>query len=399
VVMSYGLSLSNSKSDRRSFNKDGLGNYSNLDADFSNNFELDQTSNQAGAIINYKKGKNLLNFGTKVATVQFNQVDIDRKQTFERDFINWKPQASYEYRFNQFKSTGFNYNGNTAQPSLNQIQPIRLNNDPLNIVLGNPNLKPRFDNRAHAFYRTFKVISQQFFGIFADYSLTLNPIIPNISRDANGVNTFRWQNLEDKANSNLFVNTHFSKKIDKLGFNVGLWVNGSVGTNHNYINNVLNRQRSSYIGSGFITHKYVEKKYYFNTSIGPRYYWYDNTIKNALSNNGGGLSGHGGVTRFLPKKFEISSDFNYDYTAKTEAYDEAVGFFVWNVSFAKKFLKDESLKLSVNGRDLLDQNRGFTRRATENTLLQNSHTTIRRYFLLSLQWDFNKMGGGLKPQK
>jgi hypothetical protein len=235
--------------------------------------------------------------------------------------------------------------------------------------------------------------------VFANYDVTVNPIVYGINRDANGVNTLTWRNLSDKANSNLFINTHFSKKIDKLGFNVGLWVNASRGAQHSYINDVLNRQRSSYIGSGFIMHKFVEKKYYFNSTLGPRYYWYSNTLKSLANNNGGGFYGNGGVTRFLPKKFEISSDFNYEYSAKTQLYPEAVSYLVWNMSVAKKFLKDESLKLSLNARDLLDQNRGFGREANGSTYRESRHTTIRRYFLFSLAWDFNKMGGGLKPQK
>ncbi|MEJ7693401.1 carboxypeptidase regulatory-like domain-containing protein, partial [Daejeonella sp.] len=54
VIFNYGLNYSESNSDRKSFNQSIAGKYDILDKEFSNNFDLFQTSNQAGAIFSYR---------------------------------------------------------------------------------------------------------------------------------------------------------------------------------------------------------------------------------------------------------------------------------------------------------------------------------------------------------
>jgi hypothetical protein len=37
---------------------------------------------------------------------------------------------------------------------------------------------------------------------------------------------------------------------------------------------------------------------------------------------------------------------------------------------------------------------GFQRNASSNLITQNSYTTIKRYFMVSISYDFTKMAGG-----
>jgi len=48
------------------------------------------------------------------------------------------------------------------------------------------------------------------------------------------------------------------------------------------------------------------------------------------------------------------------------------------------------IKLSVN--DLLNQNVGFNRTVNSNFISQNTYTTIRRFAMLSVVWNFTKAG-------
>jgi hypothetical protein len=46
-------------------------------------------------------------------------------------------------------------NGSTRQPNLEQIQPIRENTDPLNVQIGNPNLKQEFRHNISFNYNNY----------------------------------------------------------------------------------------------------------------------------------------------------------------------------------------------------------------------------------------------------
>lgn len=52
----------------------------------------------------------------------------------------------------------------------------------------------------------------------------------------------------------------------------------------------------------------------------------------------------------------------------------------------------------LSGNDLLNQNTGFSRRATSNMITQNSYTTIKRYAMFSVIYDLSQMGGA-QPKK
>ncbi|MET4082481.1 hypothetical protein ABIB40_002439 [Pedobacter sp. UYP30] len=400
VIVNYGLSLMNGQSDRKSFNKGQGGNYSVLDTVFSNNYQLDQVINQGGAIFNYKKGKTVVNFGSKFSGVNFKQKDVYADKTYSRNFINYMPQASYQYRFSQQKSLRINYNGNSNQPSLDQIQPVRVNTDPLNITLGNPDLKPSFRSSLNLNYNSYKVLTNQSIYIGAYGSLTANPIVSNVTTDQKtGKSTYQSVNIGDKTPSNFSMYGGFGRKIQALDLNVYLNLDASTNSSYNFINDVLNNtQNNSYSGSLSLS-QYKNKKYSFSASFGPSYNISKASVGTFGNSSGWGANGNANASVQLPGKFEISTDANYLYTGKTQTFNNSFKRLLWNAALTKKFFKSEDLKLEMKVNDLLNQNVGFDRSAYNGNITQSSYTTIKRYFLFSIMWDFNKMGGGLNAKK
>ncbi|ACU02431.1 outer membrane beta-barrel family protein [Pedobacter heparinus] len=395
LVFNYGLGFNNGTSDRKSFNQAGSGRYNLLDTLYSNDYELNQLTNQLGAVFNYKQNKTTINFGTKATAVRFNQYDVYHDRNFDRNFINWSPQASYLLKISQQATFRFAYNGNNTQPQLSDIQPIRVNTDPLNITIGNKDLNPSFSNRFNLNYNSYKVLSEQGLYIGASFGFTSNAIVSNMTTDAAGKNTYQSINLSSKMPKNFNFYFGGDRKIKSLDLRIGLGLNAYGNTAYNYINKALNEAESYNFSGSFSVSRWDAKKYSFNIRIEPGYNTSQSSLQQQVNNNGWNLNSRAGFTLFLPAKFQLNTDADYQFTAATASFDNNFERTIWNASIRKKFFKEENLTLEIKGNDLLNQNTGQSRSAWSNRIIQNSYTTIRRYFMFSVIWDFNKMGGSV----
>ncbi|WP_256002245.1 outer membrane beta-barrel family protein [Pedobacter deserti] len=392
IVANYGFNINNSNSDRRSFNQSDANRYDILDSVFSNHFELNEYSNQGGASVSYNKGKSGLTAGTRISAVRFNQHDYYTGDTYKRDFVNWFPQLNYQYKISQQGRLTLNYNGNTSQPQPEQIQPFRENTDPLNVILGNPGLRPSFSNNVMLSYSSFKMLTEQYIHVYASYNNTFNSITNNTVTDpVSGASTNQAVNISNKNPNGLTIQAALNRKIKSLDAMGGIEFTFMNFNSYGMINNVLNENKFLDIYGNVNLAKYNSRSYSFRASVGPAYTVLSSSLGNTRSANWG-IDATGNFSVNLPGKFEIRSDAVYAYKTKTEAFDQNLNRFNWNASISKKFFKTENLRFTVRGNDLLNQNKGFNQSINGNLIVQNRFTNINRYFLGSIIWDFNKMG-------
>lgn len=400
LIFNYGVNVNYNTSDQRSFNKPlGGTDFTILDTAYSNNLKFTQLSNHAGAVLNYTRGKNVLNFGTKAADVAYQQTDAHTGIPFKRNFINWTPQLSYQYKISQQQSIRINYNGRTTQPSINQLQPIKNNDNPLYVTLGNSNLKPSFTNSFNAGYNSYKVLSGQNIYINGNYSFSSNQIVNNTVTDNTGKTISQYFNLGGQTPYNFNFYGGVGRKIMGPDIQVGLNVNAGGGVSYSMTNNVLNTNNTANYSFGLNINKYVEKKYNFYTSFGPRFIVNESSLNKNNNSNGRGFYSYGGFNYYLPAKFQINSDMNYTFTGKTPAFNQDVYQTIVNATLSKTFFKGDNLKFSAAVNDLFNQNNGFSRYSNGNMINQSTYTTIKRYFMFSVSWDFTKMGGPAPEKK
>ncbi|HTE02377.1 MAG TPA: outer membrane beta-barrel family protein, partial [Mucilaginibacter sp.] len=398
LVLNYGIGINNSSADRQTFLA-ASGIYNVRDDSLSSDYKLNQFSNHGGAIFNYKKGKTNITFGTRVSDVNYHQVDESGlNPTLDRSFLNWSPQASYQYRFSQQKSFRFNYNGNTTQPTLDQIQPLRSNSDPVNTVIGNPDLKPSFTNNINLGYNSFRILTSQYIWLYGNYSITSNPIVSDINYDkTTGYSVTHYVNLPDKKTSNFNLGANFNRKLESLGMSLGLSMNANGNTYYGYSDGQLGKTKSYSYNPRLEINQYKEKKFDYYLSAGPTYTINQSSLQ-TINSNGWGFRADGQFNVYLPGKFQIGAENSYEFTGKTETFNQDLRKFLINAYIIKKFLKSENLKFTIWGNDLLNQNVGFSRTATGTQITQSNFTTLKRYIMFSIAYDFTKMGGGA-PKK
>lgn len=393
VVFNYAFNANNSKADRESYNASAPGIYDVLDAAFSSKYTFKQFINQGGVTFNYKKDKTLLNFGTKISNINFLQTDQYTGKAYRRNFINWLPQVKYQYQFAQSKSLSLSYGGETVQPTLDQIQPLRVNTDPLNIYLGNPNLRPAFSNAFSGYYTSYSNKTTQRFRMSGSYSFVQNAITSNVVTDVQrGISTISYTNLSDRDLFNYSVSVTVGRIIKSVSTNLTVATNGNI--NYNYINNALNKATSRSYSALLYLSKSKENKYELYLNGGPVYTIYKMSLQSQNNNNAAGFSLSGSFTFYLPAKLILASDLSYEYKAPTQNFT-AQNITLINATISRTFLKDNNLKVSVRGNDLLNQNVYIIRSIYGNINSQTNNAGIRRYFMLTVTWDFTKF----KPLK
>src|SRR5690606_38529600 len=116
-------------------------------------------------------------------------------------------------------------------------------------------------------------------------------------------------------------------------------------------NGELNRVQSSSYSATASLRKFVRQKFDFSLNGGPSYSYGRSSLQTDRDNNGWGWNGNYSFNIYLPLKFQISSEGRYNYTAPTQLFEESLERFIIDASVSKKFLKDETLKLTVGMND------------------------------------------------
>ncbi len=398
LTFNYGFAVNNSSSDQESFNQAPGGAYTVLDPTYSSDYKFNQLTNQLGAILNLKTNKITWNFGSKASDVDFTQIDEFSGKVYKRTFINWLPQSTLQYRISTSQNLRFNYNGNTTQPSISQLQPIASNVNPLNITIGNPDLKPSFRNNFNLNYISSQIVNQQSFNMNGNYSFTTDQIVSNINTNSAGQSTTQSVNLTNETPYNYNLNISIGRKIAALDANlrIGLQTNGNVG--YSYTNGLLNRSQTINYGSNFGLNKAKAKKYNFFLQFSPGFATSGFSLTPQNNYRYFTYQGFGNAVVYLPAKFQIQSDISVQYQGKTTS-QSAVERNIWNASLDKTFLKDDNLKISLWVIDILNENQTFNRSIMANSISQNYYSTILRYFMLQVTWDFTKFGTTAVPAK
>jgi len=398
LVANYGVVINNSHSNRDSYNKGFGGKYILLDSLFSNDYKYNVFTHRGGLGYTMIKKKFRFALGSDVGFTQFDQRDLVADTSGHRHFVNWYPNANFSWNFTNMRRLGFNYNGRTDQPQVTQIQPIYTNEDPLNITIGNPALKPKFTNQFRLFFNDYKVLTDRGIWVGINYSFTENDIASSVTINPDsGKRVNQYINVQGDYRLNGWANYSFKWKKPDLRFNINGNVNNS--GNVSYINGVANKTRSQTYTAGYGVYKSKEKKYDFGVQFNASYTESRSTVNTGISTRYWTYQINPEANWFLPLKFQIHAEADINLRQKTAIFPNNNNVALVNGWIGKKFLKNDALLIKVAVNDLFNKNIGFNRNVSSNFISQSTYTTIRRYGMLSVVWNFTKAGTPMPPQR
>lgn len=399
LELSYGLRISNSESKKLAFDKDQTGKYEALNDTFSNHFNFNVLTNSTGMVWRLNTKKVTASIGGDVAFAAFKQKNFLLNNQTNYNFTNLFPRAGFTYKFNANSRLSINYRGNTNQPTIEQIQPVRDNANPLNIAIGNADLKQEFRHSIDFNFNSYKVLKQRGLYSYGSFSTTTNSISTSETTDTSGVRIFQFINLN--GNFNGYAGFGYNMKITPLDVNVNFGANFNTSRNINFVSSYVKNQlitlknstdNNSY-GIRWGLYKYKENKFDLGYNGELQYNISNSTVNERLSTKYITQSHNFSVNFTLPYKFEINSNVEANLRQGTELFARN-NVVKWNGYFGRKLLKNDKALISIYVSDILNQNIGFERTINSNIVRENSFVALRRYFLLQFVWNFSKNPGG-----
>ncbi|MBP5210365.1 MAG: TonB-dependent receptor, partial [Bacteroidales bacterium] len=174
LELTYSYAYSNSDSNKDTYDKDASGKYTIKNERYSNQVTNTNINHNAGINLMRQDDDLSMTIGASVQPYSTKSTTIvdGKNTTIEQAAVNWSPNARLEYDFNNTTSLRLTYNGRTSQPSVNQLNPVEDNTNPLRIVRGNPDLTQTFSHNVNVNF--FRNNRQTFSSMNASMGFTYN---------------------------------------------------------------------------------------------------------------------------------------------------------------------------------------------------------------------------------
>ncbi len=301
-------------------------------------------------------------------------------------FLTWKTNDSKH-------SAGVHYAIASQAPDMRYFVDVKNDADPLNITLGNPDLKDSYRHEYNLNYRYTNKEKQTISGIYLTHGINRNAIAMGILYNkGTGARTIRPENVNGNwdAKALLTYNTPLDKK-KKLTLqnslegsyyhNVDLM--GTEGANTHFRSTV-----ETFRLSERLILKYQAKDFTFGFKGMAT--WSNSRSKGEGFEPINALDLNYGLTAQcnLPYKWQVNTDLTM-YTRR--GYNEAsmnTDDLVWNIRVSRPFLKNRIL-LTLDGFDVFGQISNVTRTLNAQARVETYTNVIPSYFLCHLTYRFS----------
>jgi len=389
LELSHSIAYNSNTTERLTNTKTNNGKYENQVDSLSNSFVFNRLVNTPGLNFRMNKKKYNYSFGASVGFSNFIQKNITDATQTKYKFTNFFPRASYNYKIKPSENIRVNYNGSSNAPSLEQLQPIRVNTDPLNIYNGNPDLKQSFRHSFGIGYNSYNVLKERNIWINLNMNITENAFVQSSNIDNEGKRTYQTVNANGVYDLSFYGDYGFKLKNKlRLGFEPRAGINRNI----DFINNIKNITTNKSLGVSMNISKSVQDKFEFN--ISPRFSWNRSkaTVNAAANADFWQLDGWAQAKVFLPKKIEIATDANTQIRQKDPRFPQNNNYTQWNATIIKRFFKENDFELKFGVYDILNQNRGYQRNFNSYSFTESYYTTLKRFWLLTATWNISKNG-------
>jgi hypothetical protein len=387
LQLSYNPSYSKNNADNRRFDFSSATNsYSLLDTTLSNQYENKYTTQNAGVAYRWRDSSVNLNL-----EMSYQIADLEGEQVFpftsstKKTFYNLLPSAFMQYKISETDNIHTYYRTSTREPSINQLQNVVDNSNPLLLSTGNPELKPALTHMLFTRYSLTSADRLKSTFIMLSASVTNNYIGNSTVSSfydtslARGTQLTLPVNLDDNWSFRSFVTHGFpiAEIKSNLNMNAGFTYTQTPGL----VNNNKNLARTSGINAGVVISSNISEDVDYAFSYSGNYNIARNSLQTELDNNyythTAGLKSTVTFWEGLVLRNELT---NMLYTGLGDAYNQ--NYWLWNLSLGKKVFENQNGEIRLTVTDLLNQNTSVNRSVTETYVEDSNNQVLGRYLLL-----------------
>ena len=392
----------NTADQENNFYDKASGDYTRFDTSLSNLFENTVTAKIGG--VSYRLGGQQNQFS---AGFNYQGTTINSDQKFpmvanvHKTYSNFLPNIQFRRNFGKQSNLRLMYRTAVNSPSVNQLQNVINNSNPLFITLGNPLLDQSYTHFLTARYNiTNTVKGTSFFaGIFGQQ---VNNYITNattvatedslLSKDIvlkKGAQVSQPVNLDGYKSARGFVTYGIAIKPLKSNLNLNVGMNYS--RTPGLINHVKNYSNNYNYSLGVTVASNISEYIDFNVNYSANFNRVINSIQPQL-NNKYYYHNTGMRLNLLTKSgwFLLNDITNQLYSGLAAGFNQS--FWLWNVSGGKKFLKNKRGELKLSVFDLLKQNQSIARNVTDSYIEDVQTDVLQQYFMLTFTYTLRNFG-------
>ncbi len=393
VDLKYNYRNNKRENVRSTFDFDAiLEEYNMFNTDLSTDFEyIDETSTpELGVSYNGKKVYSGFTASYILRTLE-NKDYLRTDLNIKRKFKDLGLRYHFRYRFSPKASFRAGYRLTNNAPGLSQLQAFQNVSNPLNIIVGNPNLRTSRNHNVDLNFNAFDFqkgtgLYGYLYGNFRD-----NQVVSKSTIDDNLVRTTTYENVNGNYNVNASLFYNKKVKLDSIRsikFGAGLSTGKNKNINFNndikyssHVNTVSPNISLEFIWKDVLEIRpryrlsFTKNTYDLNSFEDQDFAFHSLSINTAL---------------FAYKNFEWRNDLRYSYNPNiADGFQKDAWF--WNSTLAYSFMKDNAT-LTLKAYDLLNQNTNARRIATQNYIQDSQSTVLQKYFMLTFSWKFNSLG-------
>ncbi|MFZ1731664.1 MAG: TonB-dependent receptor [Bacteroidota bacterium] len=399
LQLRHRTSFSNDASNKRTYNLPRLaGTIEELDPLLSNEFSTDYLTQNASLGYRYEQDdvNAMVGVGYQWASLQNSQV-FPYESSLDRTYGDIMPYAMMRIKFTQGKDMRLFYRSRTSPPSVDRLQDVLDNSNPLQLSIGNPGLDQEYMHFLGMRYSAANMQAGSYFFLFAMGSYTIDAVGNSTfiaDRDTtafNGIPLLRGAQItrpENFGGGSYSLRSYmtYGQAIGFLKSNVNLNLSATFSRTPSLINGQLNHASAPAAGLGVSLTSNISPELDFTLSTQSSMTWIANSLQEENNSSYLTQSSRIRLNWIFLDGFLFNTDLAHEYyTGLSDGFND--DFLLWNMSLGYKFLPDNVAEIRLTVFDLLKQNNSITRSVTDTYIEDTRTNMLQRYILLTFTWN------------